>query len=176
MKGVRGLRKKCDGPGEMVSSCQDDLLGFGLPVSAAELQKLNDWRRAKYGPAACRSRGGLPAGKTDLLISPGHRFLNYGKAEGKDGHWTCELLAKQTDDVLDLYECLYPHLQIVGECDWSSGHPKAQSLALNSVSMNKSWGGSQPKMRTSEALDEHCVGTATANGSRTKWPLTSKPG
>ena len=35
-------------------------------------------------------------------------------------------------------------------------------------------------MRTSEALDGHCVGTATANmwhnGGRTEWSLTSKPG
>ena len=131
MKGVRGLRKKCDSPGEMVSSCQDDFLGFGLPVSAAELQKLNDWRRAKHGPASHRSRGGLPAGKTDLLTSPGHHFLKHGKAEGKDGCWTHEPLAKQTDDVLDLHECLHPCLQIVGEHDWSSGHSKAQNLALN---------------------------------------------
>ena len=181
MNGVRGLRKKCDGPGEMVSSCQDDLRGFGLPVSAEELQKLNEWRRARYGPESYMSRGGLPAEKTDLLMSPGHRFLNYGKAEGKDGYWTYELLAKQTDDVLDLFECLHPNLQIVGEYDWSSGHSKAQNLALNSISMNKSWGGRQPKMRTSESVDEHCVGRGEANmwhdGKLTRsWSLTEKPG
>jgi hypothetical protein len=126
-------------------------------------------------------RGGLPAEKTDLLISPGHRFLNYGKAEGKDGCWKYELLAKQTDDVLDLFECLHPNLQIVGECDWSSGRSKAQNLALNSTSMNKSWGGRQPKMRTSESVDEHCVGMGEANmwcdvKPTRSWSLTEKPG
>jgi hypothetical protein len=164
MNGVRGLRKKSDGPGEMVSSCADDLRGIGLPITEGELKKLNAWRREKrHGPDACLSTGGVPPEKTNLLMSLGHRFLNCGKAEGKDGRWTYELFAKQTGDVLDLHECLHPDLQIIGECDWSSGHSKAQNFALNSTSMNKNWGGSQPKMRTSGSLDEHCVGTATAN-------------
>ena len=83
--------------------------------------------------------------------------------------------------MLDLFECLHPNLQIVGEYDWSSGHSKAQNLALNSISMNKSWGGRQPKMRTSESVDEHCVGKGEANmwhdGKPTRsWSLTEKPG
>jgi hypothetical protein len=83
--------------------------------------------------------------------------------------------------VLDLHEFLHPDLQIIGEHDWSSGHPKTQNLALNSASVNKSWGSSQPKMRTSESLDGHCVGTAEANvrhdgKSPRRWSLPEKPG
>jgi hypothetical protein len=137
MNGVRGLRKKCDGPGEMASSCTDDLRGMGLPVTEEELIKLNAWRRERHGPDAHLSTGGVQPEKSDLLISPGHRFLNYGKAEGKGGCWTHELLAQQTDDVLDLHECLHPDLQIIGEYDWSSGHSKAQNLALKVTVINE---------------------------------------
>ncbi len=35
MEGVRGLRKKGDGPGEMVSAYTDDFLGFGLALSVS---------------------------------------------------------------------------------------------------------------------------------------------
>ena len=57
MNGLRGLRKKCDGPGEMASSCTDDLRGMELPVTEEELIKLNAWRRERRGPDARLSTG-----------------------------------------------------------------------------------------------------------------------
>ena len=32
IKGVRGVRKKTEGPGEMVSAMQDEIRGFGFPT------------------------------------------------------------------------------------------------------------------------------------------------
>ncbi|CAM9311287.1 unnamed protein product, partial [Hapterophycus canaliculatus] len=41
IRGVRGLRKKSEGPGEMVSAFQDEKRGFGLPLSADDLACVN---------------------------------------------------------------------------------------------------------------------------------------
>jgi hypothetical protein len=129
--GVCGLRKKTDGPGEMASCFQDDVLGFALPITDAQLAELNAYRRAKCGDdARDEAHKKEEFCEEDLLISPGARFLNYGNAQGKEGYWTYVHLARQSDDVLDLYACLFPKYQVIGEYDWSSGHSKARSLTL----------------------------------------------
>ena len=33
IKGVRSVRKKSDGPGKMVSAMQDEIRGFGFPMT-----------------------------------------------------------------------------------------------------------------------------------------------
>lgn len=80
VKGIRGLRKKTDGPGEMVSGFKDELRGFGVPITAAELATVNAYRKV--------------LGRADPLGgSPAVRFLTYGK--NKDGYWTYEHFAEQ---------------------------------------------------------------------------------
>lgn len=127
VQGVRGLRKKTDGPGEMVSGFKDELRGFGHPMTAEELTLLNKVRKAR--------------GRTPLTSSPAVRFLSYGK--NKDGYWTYEHFAQQVEDVLDLYETLYPNAQVLLEVDWSSGHAKHRSDALNVATMGVNLGGKQ---------------------------------
>eukprot|EP00965_Chrysotila_dentata_P192591 6175268-Pleurochrysis_carterae.AAC.1 len=142
VNGVRGLRKKTDGPGEMVSGFRDELRGFGLPVSSEELLKINAYRKAK--------------GLEPLDASPGVRFLSYGK--NKDGYWTYEHFAQQTADVLDIYEALHPDWQIAVEVDWSSGHSKHRSNALSVLSMRVSFGGKQSIPHAS-LMTEGCLGS-----------------
>ena len=47
VNGVRGLRKKGDGPGEMVSGYKDELRGFGHPLPPIELKIVNIFRKAR---------------------------------------------------------------------------------------------------------------------------------
>jgi hypothetical protein len=61
--GVRGSRKKGDGPGEMVGACTDDFLGFGLALTPDQLAAFNVWRRQERGTDT-----------TDLTRSPGRRL------------------------------------------------------------------------------------------------------
>ncbi|CAM9359628.1 unnamed protein product [Sphacelaria rigidula] len=65
---VRGLRKKTEGPGEMISAFQDERRGFGLPVSTDELQRVNHFRHERGRPA--------------LKRTPGTRHLVFGKNKG----------------------------------------------------------------------------------------------
>lgn len=67
VRGVRGLRKKTEGRGEMVPAFQDEQRGFGLELSQEELHKVNAFR-ARQNPS-----------RPPLKASPGLRFLQYGK-------------------------------------------------------------------------------------------------
>lgn len=70
IQGVRGLRKKTEGQGEMVSAFQDEIRGFGFPMTDTELARVNLFRASVGRPA--------------LETSPGMRFLNPGK--NRDGY------------------------------------------------------------------------------------------
>ena len=69
IRGVRGLRKKTAGPGEMISAFQDEYRGFGLVLSEEELAMVNNFRQTKSRPP--------------LESSPGLRFTaNTGRGPG----------------------------------------------------------------------------------------------
>lgn len=141
VKGIRGLRKKTDGPGEMVSGFKDEIRGFGHPLSQEELALLNAFRKAR--------------GREPLESSPAVRFLTYGKS--KDGYWKYENFAEQVVDVLDMYEALYPNAQVLLEVDWSSGHSKHRDDALNVLAMGVNFGGKQAIPHNSMMV-EGCLG------------------
>jgi hypothetical protein len=148
----------------MVSAYTDDVLGFGLPITDAELAEFNVWRKTKYG-----------AGAEDLLRSPGLRFLVHGK--NKQGWWTYEDLSRQADDVLDLYEWLDTKREVqeqqLGEYDHSSGHSKSQDGGLSCYSFNKGVGGKSASfVRPSLLQHDACVGGGEASLFKTpdrKW-------
>lgn len=141
VKGVRGLRKKTDGPGEMVSGFKDEVRGFGHPLSHEELELVNAFRKAR--------------GRKALSTSPAVRFLSYGK--NKDGYWTYEHFREQVEDMLDMYEALYPNAQVLVEVDWSSGHSKHRDDALNVSTMGVTFGGKQLIPHASK-MEDGCLG------------------
>ena len=145
VEGAHGLRKKGDGPGCMVSAFQDEIRGFGFPMTDAELAAVNQFR-ARFG-------------RSELTESPGVRYLNHSSGENKEGWWDWEKFEVQLDDMLDCFEVLYPDWQLKIEIDWSSGHAKYREGALNAKSMNAGWGGTQPIMRDS-ALCVECINLA----------------
>jgi hypothetical protein len=138
--GVCGLRKKNDGPGEMVSAFQDRHRGFGFPITEAELERFNRHR--------------AEAGKPAITESAGIRFLQYGSMvstngslTGKEGWWDWDKFELQLIDFLDLFEFLYPGYQLQVEIDWSAGHSKFRVGALNAKAMNTEYGGKKTAMR-----------------------------
>lgn len=141
VQGVRGLRKKTDGPGEMVSGFKDELRGFGHPLNQEELSLMNSFRKVR--------------GRDPLSTSPAVRFLSYGK--NKEGYWKYENFAEQVVDILDMYESLYPNAQVLLEVDWSSGHSKHREDALNVASMSVNFGGKQAIPHPSRMV-QGCLG------------------
>ncbi|CAN0077014.1 unnamed protein product [Scytosiphon promiscuus] len=145
IQGVRGLRKKTEGPGEMVSAFQDEWHGFGLPLADDDLNAVNVKRKE--------------AGKKVLTRSPGLRFLDYGKNKG--GYWGYDLFEEQTMDIIDVYEHLHPDVQLVIEVDHSSGHAKQRENGLHVSNMNVKYGGKQRILRDS-VMTEGCLGPEEA--------------
>ena len=87
IRGARGLRKKTDGPGEMVSAFQDEERGFGLPLSEDELTAVNEFRQRE--------------GRAALEATPGTRFLLPGKS--REGYWS---FAEFEEQIIDVMNCL----------------------------------------------------------------------
>ena len=96
-------------------------------MNGDELKRVNDFRKKR--------------GRAELDMSPGVRFLNYGK--GRDGYWDYDHFARQVGDLMDAMEVLHPDWQMLLEVDWSSGHAKHLEGALNTNAMNVGYGGGQ---------------------------------
>ena len=145
INGVRGLRKKSEGPGEMVSAFQDEKRGFGLPLSEDELARVNEFRETK--------------GRPPLKDTPGTRFLRPGV--NRDGYWGFADFEEQTIDVMDCLEVLEPGKQLAIEVDHSAGHAKYLPEGLHVANMNAKYGGKQKKLRDS-VMTEGCLGPGSA--------------
>ena len=156
--GVRAIRKKSDGPGEMVSAVQDEVRGFGFPMTEVELARVNAFRAQQVD----RSEDD----RKPLQESPGLCFLKYGK--NKEGYWDYDMFATQVVALLDCIEVLYPGHQIVLEVDWSQGHAKKLPQGLYVSDVNLHPGGDQEKkgvMRETRITAE-CLKSGELDGTR----------
>jgi hypothetical protein len=81
-------------------------------------------------------------------------LFEYGA--NKEGYWNYEWMGIQTEDCIAVLQALYPQYGYVFMFDHSSGHARKRTNGLNANSMNKSFGGVQPKMRETktESLDQ----------------------
>lgn len=149
--GVRGMRKKTEGPGIMVSVFQNEIRGFGFAMTGDELVRVNAFRSTQ--------------GRAPLKDTPGIRCLEYGKH--KDGYWNYDMFAEQCVDIMDCFEVLYPDWQLVMEVDHSSGHAKYREDGLHVANMNMKWGGAKgSKMRSTTVTAEDCLGP---NEAKIEW-------
>lgn len=119
---------------------QDDITGFGLPMTDAQLQQYNAVRIAD--------------GRQPLSTSPGLRFLKAGNGKGREGWWNSETFMEQARDIVEAAEIIYPGKQLVFEVDWSCGHNAFAADALRTENMGVNWGGAQSKLRCSIITDE----------------------
>jgi hypothetical protein len=134
--------KKSKGYGVMTSCFVDPIRGMGIQLHPNELNKVNEYR-SQYN-------------RLPLLESPGIVFFRYGK--NREGYWNYETFYAQVNDVLDVYEALFPQYQIALEIDQSSGHLKYEDDSLQATNLNAKWGGSQSVMRDSKIANESYLG------------------
>jgi len=176
------------GNGLMASAFTCIQIGFGLPVTPAQLQSFNEWRQkpenceykcAKFGaPQKVRKDAGLAESTTKpwLSESPGLRIIQHGK--GHDGYWNGEHQMVQTEDVSDLVHCLFPECYILQEYDRSGCHGTKKKNALDAMKMGASFGGAQSAKRdtivTPGCLGLHPAVITLADGSTVDRKL--KPG
>ncbi|CAM9528160.1 unnamed protein product, partial [Sphacelaria rigidula] len=144
--GVRGIRKKTEGPGIMVSAFQDEIRGFGFEMTGDELARVNAFRSTQ--------------GRGTLKQTSGTRFLKYGN--NKEYYWKYGMFAEQCVDIMDCFEVLYPDWQLVMEVDHPSGHAKYREDGLHVGNMNVKWGGAKGSSMRSTTVTAGCLGLKPA--------------
>ncbi len=130
VKGKGQLRPKTEGPGCMLSAFFCARRGFGFPMTAEELGRVNEYR--------------LTQGRAPLEKSPGNINFKYGKHA--DGYWDSAKFAVQCVDMQDCLFVLYPDEQILQEVDQSAGHLAGKEDALDVDRMNQTYGGAQKNL------------------------------
>ena len=166
-EGQRALLPKTEGMSLMLSAFQSRETGFGMKLSALQLDEINEMRRGKNYvdiDAAIAVNG--QATKKDLKESPFVVYFELGS--NNEGYWTYNHMAIQFEDCVDCLKVAYPHFDFAFLFDHSQGHAKKLPNGLDAYSMNKGFGGVQPQMRES-TIKQH-------NGYLGSHPLTINVG
>ena len=146
--GQRPLLPKTDGLSLMISALQSRETGFGVEISRVQMEEINESRHGKTYvdvDAAMAIHG--QAAKKDLKKSPFVVYFELGA--NNEGYWTYNHMAIQFEDCVDCLRVLYPHFDFAFLFDHSQGHAKKLVNGLDAYSMNRGYGGVQPRMRES---------------------------
>ena len=152
-QGQRPLLPKTEGLSLMLSAFQSRETGFGAHINRIQLDEINDSRRGKNYvdiDAAMAVTG--QAGKKDLKESP--FVVSFELGANNEGYWTYNHMSIQFEDCVDCLQVLYPQFDFVFLFDHSQGHAKKLTNGLDAYSMNRGYGGAQPRMRES-TIKEH---------------------
>jgi hypothetical protein len=152
-KGQRPLLPKTDGLSIMVSAFQSRETGFGVDINRIQLGEINEARRGQNyvdKEAAMAING--HAAKKDLKQSP--FVVDFELGANNAGYWTYNHMAIQFEDCVDCIKVMYPQFDFAFLFDHSQGHAKKLANGLDAYSMNKGYGGAQPRMRESVIKEE----------------------
>ena len=144
-QGQRPLLPKTDGISFMVSALQSRETGFGVNISEIQFDEINEARRGRNYvdvDAAMAIHG--QATKKDLKHSPFVVYFELGA--NNEGYWTYNHMAIQFEDCVDCLKVIYPQFDFAFLFDHSQGHAKKLANGLDAYSMNKGYGGAQPRM------------------------------
>ena len=158
--GTTVINPKTDGDGIMYSAFVSREFGFGHPLTAQELDRINQYREGQQyldvEAAMNVSKHNDPT-KPKLTESPFVKNFDYGS--NQDGYWCYDTMILQLEDVVDCLRVLYgDRYEFVFFFDHSSGHDKLRPDGLNVNGMNKGFGGTQSIMRDSKIVDETYLG------------------
>jgi hypothetical protein len=90
--------------------------------------------------------------KKDLKQSPFVVYFELGS--NNEGYWTYNHMAIQFEECVDCLKVMFPQLDFAFIFDHSQGHAKKLTNGLDAYSMNRGFGGVQPKMRESTIMSE----------------------
>jgi hypothetical protein len=151
--GQRALLPKTEGLSLVISGLQSRETGFGVTISQMQLDEMNDTRHDQTYidvDAALAIHG--QALKKDLKQSPFVVYFELGS--NNEGYWTYNHMAIQFEDCVDCLKVLFPQFDFAFIFDHSQGHAKKLTNGLDAYSMNRGFGGVQPKMRESTIMAE----------------------
>jgi hypothetical protein len=152
-QGQRPLLPKTDGLSLMLSAFQSRETGFGVHISRAQLDEINDTRRGHiYVDVDATIAVHGQAVKKELKELP--FVVSFELGANNEGYWTYNHMSIKFKDCVDCIRVLYPQFEFVFLFDHSQGHAKKLTNTLDAYSMNRGYGGAQPRMRDSK-IKEH---------------------
>lgn len=135
----------------MISAFQSRLLGFGRPMTTEELDAVNIYRCGKvYWDTEAALEVHKQTPKQPLKESPFIRSIVVGA--NNDGYWNSMHMSIQFEDCIDCCKVLYNN-EWLFLFDHSQGHNRKRKGALDARTMNLSWGGAQPKLRSTQIVE-----------------------
>lgn len=69
------------------------------------------------------------------------RLFNYGSGDSSEGYWNNELMIRQVDEFIDVFEHKFPDCTALLSFDWSTGHSAYSKDAMLVTNMNTLFGG-----------------------------------
>jgi hypothetical protein len=149
--GERPLLPKTSGDGKMISAFQSRVLGFGRPMTSEELDRVNLYRQGEvYWDTEAALEVHKQVAKPPLKESPFLRSIVVGA--NNDGYWNSMHMAIQFEDCVDCCKVLYDN-EWLFLFDHSQGHNRKRKGALDARTMNVSWGGAQPRLRSTVIVE-----------------------
>jgi hypothetical protein len=140
----------------MISAFVSPDSGFGMPWSPAQLDEVNNSRHGtEYVDKVAATQILSTTAKPPLKESPFVRTFLIGATKG--GYWNSFHMAIQLKEVVDCLKILWPGFNFVFLFDHSRGHARKKDGAHDASSMSRSFGGVQPKIRSSKIVDG-CLG------------------
>ena len=122
--------QKDKGASIMISAFQFRELGFGCPLSANDLRKINEKQQdEKHANKDAAKLKQVKVEKDTLTSSPFVVEFEYG-AQNK-GYLTYDNFVLQCEDVSDCLKVLYPHIEFYFCVDHSCGHDRQREDGLD---------------------------------------------
>ena len=92
-------------------------------------------------------------GKKNLQESPFVVSVELGA--NNEGYWTYNHMSIQFEDCVDCIKVIYPQFDFVFMFDHLQGHAKKLINGLDAYTMNRGYGGAEPRMRAESTVKEH---------------------
>jgi hypothetical protein len=156
--GQKAMIPKDEGLGVMISAFVSREMGFGYDISEEDLVKVNERRQGKHysDEEAAKKIKGNSSMKMPLTGSPFVVEFEYGA--NNQGYWDYDHMIIQFEDCIDVVKTLHPEFDFVFLFDHSCGHDRQRPDGLSVPKANKTFGGTQPKMRKSKMETEEFLG------------------
>jgi hypothetical protein len=85
-------------------------------------------------------------------------IVEFEYGANNQGYWDYDHMIIQFEDCIDVIQTLHPEFEFIFHFDHSCGHDRQQLDGLSVPKVNKSFGGTQPKMRKSKIEAEEFLG------------------
>jgi hypothetical protein len=153
------LRPKDLGTSRHLSAVCSRQFGWNPKINHVQLDEINLNRRGrKYLAEEQATLVYGSADKGDLTVEEGSFYWSMRPGANNDGYWNLAHFVIQLENIMDVCDVLYPHLQHVISLDHSNNHGGKRVGGLDANVLNVTYGGSQLVFDSTKLVHKNCFG------------------